>query len=74
MFSLSRTQALTNIITAMPKSSQIPIQTQVSVQGQEGLMFMGGGGVGGWVAGAGEGRRLSILEETPVWYSGLNFK
>lgn len=55
---MSRTQALTNIITAMPKSSQIPIQTQVSVQGQEGLRFMGGRGEGGGAAGVGAGRRL----------------
>lgn len=43
MCSLSRTQALTSIIMAMPKSSQIPTQAQDSVQGQEGSMFLGGG-------------------------------
>ena len=46
MFSLSRTRALTNVITAMPKSSQIPIQAPENVQGQEGSMFLAGVGVG----------------------------
>lgn len=43
MFSLSRTQVLTNVIMAMAKSSQIPIQTPANVQGQKGRTFVNGG-------------------------------
>lgn len=66
---MSKTQALTNIITAVPKSSQILIQTQVSVQDQKRLMFMAQGRVKGGVGGQ---KIVNFGRNTCV--AGLDFK